>query len=264
MPAKRKDWSAWVSDGVLIASAIVSILITLLDFTGLLDQISWLSARLPTLILLAVSLLLVANVVERRTRLAHIEKLIEQTANSAALGVQYLDEGALVINELQTTVRSANEYIMAVGGKSTATAYLDLIAARVEQDGLQYYRLLTGNHITHDLHQHLQRLIESPHVRVAWSHSEKYRAFTTSEQQAVVVLPTPYRNKFAGIRLPGERNALLHSQYFLETFAKSLPVRTAHGLEILCETCNPEECERAKLQKLLQDEVLPAGSLPTP
>lgn len=264
MPAKRKDWSAWVSDGVLIASAVVSILITLLDFTGLLDGIPWLNARLPTLILLAVSLLLVANVVERRTRLAHIEKLIEQTANSAALGVQYLDDGTLVVNELQATVRSANEYIMAVGGRSTATVYLDLITARVEEDGLQYYRLLTGDHITHDLHLHLKRLIESPQVRVAWAHSEKYRSFTASEQQTVVVLPTPYRNKFAGIRLPGERNALLHSQYFLETFAKSLPVRTLHGLEILCENCSPAVHERAKLEKLLADEVAPAAGTLTP
>jgi hypothetical protein len=153
-------------------------------------------------------------------------------------------------------VRKADEFIIALGAKSTATPYLDQIAHKVSSGDIIYYRLLTGDHITHDLHVHLDALLNTPGVQIAWNRSEKYGNLTVSEQQAIVALPTPYWNRFAGLKLPGERNTRLYSQYFLEALAKSVPVRTMRAIEALCETCSPHTSRNERqIEQILRDEL---------
>jgi len=261
MKKMERDWPSTISDIVLIVSAILAVGITLLDFVGLLDQVKWLNARLPTITLLAISFVLIATVIDRRTKLARIERLLQQSIDTYVLGVQYLENSSSVISELQDMVRKADEFIMALGAKSTATPYLDQIARKVSSSHITYYRLLTGDHITHDLHVHLDALLNTPGVQIAWNRSEKYGNLTVSEQQAIVALPTPYWNRFAGIKLPGERNARLYSQYFLEAFAKSVPVRTRRAVEALCETCSPNTArDERQIEQMLRDELSPSES----
>lgn len=261
MRKKERDWPSTISDIVLIVSAILVIGITLLDFIGLLDQVKWLSARLPTITLLVISFVLIATVVDRHTKLARIERLLQRSIDTYVLGVQYLEDSSSVISELQDMVRKADEFIMALGAKSKATPYLDRITCKVSSGHISYYRLLAGDHITHDLHVHLDALLNTPGVKIAWNRSEKYGALIVSEQQAIVVLPTPYWNRFAGIKLPGERNARLYSQYFLGAFAKSVPVRTKRAVEALCETCSPNTArDERQIKQILRDELTASTS----
>lgn len=256
MKNMERDWPSIISEFVLIVSAILAVGITLLDFVGLLDQVKWLNAHLPTITLLAISFVLIVTVIDRHTKLARIERLLQQSIDTYVLGVQYLEDSSSVINELQDMVRKADEFIMALGAKSTATPYLDQITHKVSSGDITYYRLLTGDHITHDLHVHLDALLNTPGVQIAWNRSEKYGNLTVSEQQAIVTLPTPYWNRFAGLKLPGERNTRLYSQYFLEAFAKSVPVRTNRAIEALCETCSPNTSRNERqIEQILRDEL---------
>jgi hypothetical protein len=214
----ERDWPSILSDAILIISAAFAVGIAMLDFLGLLDQVEWLNSRLPTMTLLAVAIVLTATVIDRHTTLARIERLLRQSLDTYLLGVQYLEDSSSIINELEVVAKKADEFIMAIGAKSTASTYLDGIAEQVRRGHITYYRLLTGDHMTHDLHTHLESILDAPGVQVAWNRSEKFGNLTVSEQEALLVLPTPYWNRFAAIKLPGERNARLYSQYFLEAF----------------------------------------------
>jgi hypothetical protein len=79
---------------VLVGAAGLSALISILDFLGLLESFSWLAVRIPTLILLLVSMILGYLVVERKSKLEAIETLIQagrqETLTSVEEGVNHI------------------------------------------------------------------------------------------------------------------------------------------------------------------------------
>lgn len=67
--SNSKHKTGWVNQAellLLLATAVISFLIALLDFIGALDSIPWLSDRIPTLTLLAVGLIASYIALERR------------------------------------------------------------------------------------------------------------------------------------------------------------------------------------------------------
>ena len=149
----------------------------------------------------------------------------------------------------------ANEILMAVGAKSTATIYLQQVSRKVGSGDITYYRLLTGNHITHELHEHLGSLLGSPNVDVAWNYSEKFGTFTVSEDQVVLAIPSPYLSKFTGIVLPGSASSRLFTHLFLEAFHSSTPITGPKQLALLCEQCGPNTARTEKsLSELLEPQ----------
>src|SRR5689334_22850224 len=69
---------------VLIAATVLSALVSILDFLGLLGALPWLANRIPTLVLLLVSVTLGYLVVERRNQLHRLETLV-RTGNEETL-----------------------------------------------------------------------------------------------------------------------------------------------------------------------------------
>jgi hypothetical protein len=79
---------------VLVGAAGLSALVSILDLLGLLQSLPWLAVRIPTLILLLVSMILGYLVVERRSKLEAIEALIrtgrQETLTSVEEGVDHI------------------------------------------------------------------------------------------------------------------------------------------------------------------------------
>lgn len=77
---------------VLVAATSLSALVSILDFLGLLQALPWLATRIPTLVLLLISIALGYLVVERRHKLDAIEALIrtgnQETLTMVAEGVE--------------------------------------------------------------------------------------------------------------------------------------------------------------------------------
>jgi hypothetical protein len=252
---KKIDWLAAANDGVLVGAAIISIMVTLLDFLGILDQVKWLSDRIAILTLLSLSLLLLSVVVDRKSRLETIQATLDNIVATYSLGVQYLDNAEAVITELERTVRQAGESIMALGAKSTATGYLEAIEMAVSQRSIIYYRLLDRLDTTHELHEHLKKLIHTPNVQIGWTPREKYGNLTVTEHECVIVFPAPYKNKFSGLRLPGQANSRRYIQHFLEAFSKGIPLRTERSIELLCEKCSCDITRKPdEMKRLLSEE----------
>lgn len=187
---------------------------------------------------------------------AHIDNLLQKIMSSYTHGIEFLDDSPSVINALEDMVRKSDEFIMTIGSKSTAGTYLEGISQRVLSRGVTYYRLLTGDHITHDLHVHLDNLIFNQDTKIAWNLSEKYVTLSVSEKHAIQVLPTPYATKFMGIKLLGERNARLYAQYFTQAFDQSIQIKTLFALSVLCEKCRPDIARNEKrIEQILRKEL---------
>ena len=71
---KNSNWINKFETFLLSATVILSGLISLLDFIGVLDSIPWLAARIPILILLFVGLVAGYLILERRIQLEKIQK----------------------------------------------------------------------------------------------------------------------------------------------------------------------------------------------
>ena len=192
---------------------------------GVLENVEWFQSRIPIITLLAVGLLIGATVFERQTILARIEGLIRQIFQTHSIGIEYLKDSEAVISDLGNMVGTASESVMALGAKSTAVQYLDRIAGKSHDGDINYHRLLTGNHITHKLHEHLSPLLQRPNVHLAWNYSEKYGTLTVTEHQVTVVLPNPNPNKFVGVKLPGSDTNRLFSNFFMQAFAESTVIK---------------------------------------
>lgn len=255
MNDRHSDWAQLVGQVILILAAIVAVAAPIADLAGLLENVQWLRERIPTITLLAVGLLIAASIFDRRTVLARIETLLRRAVKSQALGVQYLPDRYSVLRRLEDTVSKANETLMAVGAKSTATIYLQQVSRKVASGDITYYRLLTGNHITHELHEHLGSLLGSPDVHVAWNYSEKFGTFTVSEDHVVLAIPSPHPSRFTGIMLPGSANSRLFTYLFLEAFRSSTPITGQQQLALLCQRCSPNAARTEKsLSELLEPQ----------
>jgi hypothetical protein len=252
---EKKDALAIVNDIVLIGSAIVAIGVSLLDFLGVLDQIPWLVGRVPIITLLSLSFLLASAVIERRTRIDKIQETLDSIISSYTFGTQYLDDADTVISQLERITRRANESIMALGAKSRAKNYLSAIQEAVLQRRVIHYRLLDGDYIPHELHEHLKEIVHAPNVQIAWTPREKFGNLLVTENESVMAFPAPYLDKFSGLWLPGQTNSRRYTQYFLEAFSKSLPVRTEKAIEVLCIQCSPATAGKlAGIKRVIEEE----------
>jgi hypothetical protein len=137
-------------------------------------------------------------------------------------------------------VENASSYVYIIGAKSTRKSYLEAITKKVSHPNILYSRLLTGNHITHDVHKHLDTLVGKRNVQVTWHPSEKYQTMVVTESQVVIVLPTPDPEIVRAIKFPGEANAREQFAYFTLSLKdeKAVEIRTKKGVEILCEKCS--------------------------
>jgi hypothetical protein len=181
----RRDAVTVVNDLVLFGSALLSAGVVLLDSLGVLDQIPWLAERIPILALLSISFLLASAVIERRTRIEKIQQTLDNIVSSFAFGAQYLDDAAAVTTQLERITRQANESLMALGAKSSAVKYLNSIREAVTQRQVIHHRLLDGDYISHELHEHLGELVGAPNVYLSWTPREKFGNFVVTENEAV-------------------------------------------------------------------------------
>lgn len=244
-----------INDIVLASSASIALLITLLDFLGVLNQISWLKDRVETIILLSVSLLLLSVVLERKTHLEKIQNTLDSLIASYTFGTQYLENANLVTTQIERATRRANETILSLGSKSRASAYLQSIETAVVERKVIHYRLLDGLYIRHELHEHLERILNASNVNIAWNPREKFGNLVVTENECILAFPAPYMDKFSGLLLPGENNSRRYSQYFLEAYSQSFPVRTKKAIASLCLQCSPTTAgDPVQIHRILEYE----------
>ena len=259
MRKTKKNLGLIIRNYIDIIAAIVAISISILHLSGLIDKIAFLQGlnnRLISILLFILSLVLISSVVDRNYSLEKINKSLMKITEFQTLGIQYLENSTIVVNELNNLIKRAEDYIITIGAKSTAKEYLNLISKKVITEEIAYYRLILGDHITHDLHLHLHEIIDKTCVKVAWNKSEKYNNFTGSEKEIILALPSSRPKDFTGIKIPGEINASRYNRYFMDIFSSSMKIFTKKSIESLCEECGKNITRNISLiEKILKEEA---------
>ncbi len=237
MPIRPTRVLVAVADAILVLSAVVGVGVPVAHFAGWLEQLPWLTERIPVLTLLVVSLVLIDVVLERRLRLEALLHNLAALQQSRELGVRYLPDAESAEATLVEVARRARQSIFAVGAKSHRQKYLNAVSKAVKEHKLMYYRLLEGLYITHQLHDHLAALINLPNVKIAWTPHEKYANLCVTESDTVLAFPSPWADRYSALALPGAEFAQRYTEYFVDAFAAAVIITSEQSLQVLCHTC---------------------------
>ncbi|MCO5194535.1 MAG: hypothetical protein M9928_22855 [Anaerolineae bacterium] len=198
----------------------------------------------------------------QETLLGSIKSNLEGILATYTFGVQYLENAASVRSELEKAISRADDNVLSLGAKSQASEYLEAISEAIQKRQVIYHRLLNDSHIPHELHKHLQDVIDETDVQIGWTPKTKFANMTITEHESIIVLPAPSSDKFSAIKLPGKLNSHRYKRYFFEAFDQSISIRTDKGVEILCEECSPDTARNPVLIKKILLEELDKASRP--
>jgi TIR domain len=155
----------------------------------------------------------------------------------------YLREKSEVDSALVDLAMESTQTLKATGGKSRIVSYLKKISENVKYGKIKaYHRLITGDHITHELHEHLNVLIDKKGTDFRWTPTEKYGNISISENHVIFVLPSPYPEDYTGIKFATRRSVFFYAEFFNHIFnsSKNIAIPTKQETSILCEKCCPE------------------------
>ncbi len=177
----------------------------------------------------------------------------------------YEADPRLVAIRLRETARAADRFIHAVGGRARDDEYLRAIEERIKE-GKDHIRILSGDHILHPLHEHLERLLktyapEDPEsgFGLGWYPDERFGHFTVSDGEVLLSAATPVRGspEQSILRIADPGLARDYQQYVERLYSHSLRVdRGSQLLKNLCRDCSPIRDEidllKDRIAKLLQ------------
>lgn len=134
---------------------------------------------------------------------------------------EYVTSRAALGAILQQSVQTAQQYVVAVGGRSRAGPYLETIERRVNAGEIAYWQLLLGGQdVTRDVKDHLQRLADMPRAHSVTIVDVGYAQMTVTESQIVIALPVPGHGGLLGLHVPDE-DAARHLFAYLMEIAQS-------------------------------------------
>jgi hypothetical protein len=160
----------------------------------------------------------------------------------------YETEPRRVTSHLEELVTRSNEFIYAVGGRARDADYLEAIANKV-REGKEHVRVVTGDHIQHALHHHLQELLvtydpddpDSPY-HVGWYLDERFGHFTVTEAEVLISAsnPLPRTPLQSVLRIRDPALSSRYKDYVHRLYHASARVdRDSPLLNNLCEDCSP-------------------------
>ena len=155
----------------------------------------------------------------------------------------YLRNRSEVDSALIDLAKESTQTLKTTGGKSRIILYLNEISKNIECGRIKaYHRLITGDHITHELHEHLNSIIDEKGTDLKWTPSEKYGNISMSENYVIFVLPSPYTDDYTGIKFSTPKSVFFYAEFFNRIFnsAKCIKLFTKKEINILCEKCCPE------------------------
>jgi hypothetical protein len=224
-----------LSDLLLVVIGLVSIAVSVRSLFEPPKSIEQLGNILSAL-LGATGLLLVAAVIERRARLDTLFREFTDLRKAISPNAAYLSDRQAVERALAHLADSSSDHILAMGARSSAADYLTAVEDAVTRRSATYHRVVNGDYIFHPMHAHLTKVMKHENVFIAWTPHEKFGNIAVGDTECVVAFPSPYIDRFAGLRLMGEAVASQYGQQIMAAFAGCDPL-TADMAEKLCVDC---------------------------
>jgi hypothetical protein len=229
---------AWVTDGVYSLLGLCTVVIGIWAVINPPDSLRGVTV-VSSIGLSALGLLLLATVIDRRTKLDLLVSRIESLPGLLT-DSRYLPNARAVERALQDAVDQTKDRVLAVGSKSTASDYLQAIERAIAQRGAKYYRILEGDDIHHALHEHLVRARGQRNVFIGWADRENYGNITVCDDVTIFAFPSPDQDSFSGLSVfataAGARYGEQIYAIYAQTNPKMNPVDEAR-LKQLCLDC---------------------------
>jgi hypothetical protein len=156
-------------------------------------------ALLPTLLLILLYILL-----HRRT--TTFETSVMGLLETHIPDVIYVDDPETIQTEFIKAVNDAEKHIMTTGGKSKIEEYLSTIERNLEEKRIEYWRIISGEKISNELYEHVEKIIAKDAVFISYTTRELTPTLLLREKVAFLGLPDPKPDKFRKcLNIPDEK-----------------------------------------------------------
>lgn len=133
-------------------------------------------------------------------------------------------------------VENAEGYIFSVGGRSRNNRYLAALRQRVFRGDVRYVRVITGDHIRHQLHEHIHDVFKF--VELGYLKEDKYGGILVTRDTVILAIyssSVPTLDK--GLKMAGEQIASDYRSIVQDLFNASEKPITMDFVSGLCTTC---------------------------
>lgn len=194
---------------------------------------AWFTAAMP-LVFLAAFFLIIWWILGQHRR--DVRQILETHLPSAYF---ILNNPERLDIEMVTGVKKANKFIIATGGRARSEEYLNIIEKKILEDpGIEYWRVVLGDHIHHRLHQHLERLFECPNVHIKWHDEEIYGNIFASEDIVILPFADPVPGTFGTAQvIPDPNTAIRYKEFVLRLYGEARTINKEE-LKIRCRECS--------------------------
>ncbi|MFZ5903103.1 MAG: hypothetical protein ACOYZ8_06105 [Chloroflexota bacterium] len=250
----NNDSPKWLNSFEIILlsiTVILSGLVSILDFLGVLDSVSWLAGRIPTLTLLVIGLMAGYLIIERKS---HLEKMNRDLGNSienlshelrkstestiASLNgveIKLFDSGTELLQYVNQRLKQAQNQIDDLSWSPIIGLKSDLNTSRKAyqeyeehitkaSSKIAYREVMVFNHPARI--ENLQRRIAENAPGYSCSYYETpivpLLQFMIIDRQEVIVLSDQFQTKFA-LRHP--HIVKLFQEYYEEIWRNSIPIK---------------------------------------
>jgi hypothetical protein len=165
------------------------------------------------------------------------EKRINQSLASRLPEIQYLENKEEVDRELEKLAETAEDFIVATGSKSHNKKYLNIIEKKVSMGEISYWRLLLDDKITHELCEHIQKLIKTPNVTIGIVTDKGYGNLLVVDDGALIALPIPGQGGLMGIKIPNKTTSSRLFRYLMTLFPEARIINNIDDVLMICEKC---------------------------
>lgn len=140
------------------------------------------------------------------------------------------------INSMIKTVDEANDFIFTIGGRSRDVKYLNAIANRVKKGNVHHIRVITGNHILHNLCVHLRDL--GKNADLAYITEERFGNFLVTHDTTIIALQDAKKtNIYSILILKDTKVASEFRQYISGVFGQDNKTVDNTLIKSLCLSC---------------------------
>ena len=195
---------------------------------------AWFTAAFPFVLLIALYLL-----VERA--LGQHKREVRQIVESHLPGQYFITDPNRLAIEMSSTVKRADKFIAATGGRSRNKEYLDAIESKVlQKQDIEYFRVILGDHIHHELHAHLERLYGRSNVRIRWHKKEIYGNILATEDRVILPYADPRPGHFGTAAVLTDPSiATQYMQFVLRLYGEADDI-TLEDLRSRCQECKKQ------------------------
>lgn len=158
---------------------------------------------------------------------------------SKTKSVQLIEGAGAITSAMREAVEQAERYIFCLGGRARNDAYLTVLRQRVLRGDVRYIRVITGDHIRHQLCEHISSIFQR--VELGYLKEDKYGGILATHDTVISALyssQVPFLDK--GLKIKNEQVASDYRVYIQGLLATSDKPLSMNFIHTLCTTCRSQ------------------------